>query len=444
MPSSTLAYHDYIVLVALLDESHSFRIRTRDQKLFREVSTRFTTACCNYRHSLEANCNSYARVAAHLPADVQPDKTLYNPISYTTFGRSDYAAIVLLDAFNPALAITMDVRSPIESISVGFCPQIDKLSLSDDERRWFTTFPALMYKGAPAGHDPGRTVHEPKKAQDDGHRYYVPAKHPFQRTTPLVALTSFRLNGPAFLGEGLALSRAIYRAIARRINDTLAAMRKHYSHRRGDPTVLVAPHDIDSFRCCLIEPQGADDVLLFMACTNYSVPATVITALRALLLVDVLSADDAILRRLEKYIARDAIFGLCKNAKGWEPDLLKIASLWESAHPSRPTPEVNAAKLAELLPGNHLFARSVTTLGATFDAFDSPAPYAGINGFIEPIVNLDISSGHDAEVQRNFFEAIRGFLAAQDRNLLSVPLGLYAGCSHMAVGAHERSFAPPI
>jgi hypothetical protein len=423
-----LRYYDYLVLVALLDESHIFRVCSENASIFDEVNTRFVRACHRYYDQLQRNCDDYYNVAPLKPKHRKPNPILYNPFCYMTFGRTDYAGLVLLDDFDPLLAITMDVRSPVESVSLGMCPRPDSLDLTAPEMEWIVSLDALLSK-------------ESQEATDApaGSSHTTMVYHSFQTAAPLVAITSFKVNGPAILGAGIAFQQAIYRAMARQINITLRAMQESSANRSSAGFPLMTQEDIAAFRYCIIEPQGSDDVLLFMPCTNYSVAVAVICALRELTILDLCRVDTSLLHRIDCSSVGGSILGLCKLA-GWFPDTEAMQRAW---HPVAPEAGELDRRLVTALAGNHVFERTVTTLGASETAFLHPSDAARISGFMAPTLNIDISCGHLGQVEETLFRFVRDLASDLSGEELAVPLGLYTSSGHFAIGSHDSVFQPP-
>src|SRR5687768_10251060 len=134
MANDALVYRDYLALVALLDEAESFRVRRKQEVVFEGLKRRFLQSCAHYRSRLQTHCEAYARSNGLPAAEAALAPELYNPICYMTFGRTDFAAIVLVDDLDPVVTITTDIKSPLESVIVGLVPDLDSLALPDRAR----------------------------------------------------------------------------------------------------------------------------------------------------------------------------------------------------------------------------------------------------------------------------------------------------------------------
>ncbi|HEX3151202.1 MAG TPA: hypothetical protein VHR66_24200 [Gemmataceae bacterium] len=356
--NTRIEYCGYMALVCSFDDSAWIRMGRTSDTWVRE---QFATACQDYRGLIENHRQTWCRTNGNDPEkDHQFKPYLYNPACFLTFGHTDSVGLVLIDDIDAMMDMTAAPRSPVEQIQLAYCPTVQSLGLRNNP---YFREPAELFTGSAQQilGCPGR---------------FLPDTHSVQQKAPLFMSTRLKLNGIGMLGEGLLIQAAAYRAIATRITETIHTLRSAAGCAAPGGVSLYSEADLspDHLWIVFLDPQGAEELSIWMFCRNYSVGVALLTALRCLTFEDALSKDDLARTMLEKAGTHAAIAAGCADP-----------------------PFRTSASLSELMD-NHLLSKTYTTLGVSYEAFGDP-DLAICNGYLLAYPTLDINPGHlsDAE-----------------------------------------------
>jgi hypothetical protein len=375
-------YHDQLALLAFLNESQAITIgEVLHNELHATVTGRFAEACSKYRTELEQHRREFAESQdANCPEPTQPGRAdpgagfepyLYAPAFFYGFGHSDCIAITLIDDFDALYGISTRTGTPIEQLSLAFCPDLDSLELTSDCRAHLIDLQSLL------------SARNIAAKSSNGATYCD-----FEVASPLLVITRYTVGGLAVLGHGLSLQRALFRAMATRIHETLSAVRRRAQSLSSDLLRLQPDwegpmgDDIDSFRCAFLDTQGATDVATVMFCTNFTTAASVVAALRQLTIGDLINADDNTnpAESLSTLLSRDPLH---KRIAEWAAQL-GIGGI-------KPQNQICA--------DNHVIASTYTNLGVCTHLVEQLEPGNTVsnvccNGYVEAAVNMKVNPGH--------------------------------------------------
>lgn len=444
IPLSNIAYHDQVAMLTFLEESPAVRLTQRPgrgkgrhpersvHRLHMQVSRDFTTACCKYRANIERNRQAFNQLnrAQRGPSgwtEAPPlAPYLYNPATWVAFGRADAFAIVLLDDVDPMISIMADIKSPIDQATLAFCPKMASLAIPrprSDIPCPFCDLNELFDGPLPRPEQPPhRRPRQRQAARADQPAateqvVYAPSSHSFQRKTPLLAITRFKLGGLAVLGQGLLLQQAIFRAMGRTINEVLVRFWEKLQAKDQQVQALeITTADLQDVRCVFLDGQGSEDIVTLVACNNYSVAISMVTSLRCLTFQDVFAMDPWLpqlldngeinLHRAILHISQQA----SRNRKGIEPGLRGLQD-------------------------NHIFSASYSTLAVAYEAFQDPS--AACRGYAEVYAHLDANPGHLGDIERVLPDVYQELVQARQKTPLSTSLGNFATFHRFMVGRHD-------
>jgi len=366
-----LRYHDYLALVAFLDDSEFCRVgNTLGDRFCDTVGDHFTHECCRYRDGLLRDAQDYFR-GEGLGEKAGLASYLYNPACFVAFGFTDALGITLIDDFDALLSITSSFESTADEVSIAFCPVTESLGLPISETKYLRELHELFSSSSPARTSPSGT--------------YEIATHDFELETPLISVTRFKVMGTLLLGQGLLVQRALFRAMARKITQSLDAL-KAYQPRKGDKRLFDAPAERD-FWFAFADTQGSSEVALIVGCRNFTIAAYVVDQLMSLALDDLYVTEPELVKRSAEFplLSRVASFGSAQSVKSQRV----------------------SKNAGGTLPHNHVFANGYTTLCVSREEYKT-AEKDGSNcsGYVIAHASLDINPGHlhsaEADILRSF------------------------------------------
>lgn len=280
--SASIAYNDYVALLCSMEDAGWTwrRPAVGDDTAVPPVRNHqdFARNCYDYGHSVEAHCRSFKAANNDAVPDALP-RHLYNPASFFVLGHPDDLAIVLLDDFDPVHHLTTSVSQTLEDVSLGFCPRLGDLVLGGDTSAFCELHDLLDPEQNRCGQD-GDPKEIRARVGDS-----APWVHRFQRVTPLLTFTKYKMDALASLGEGLLVQQAMFKAMAKMVQATLELLRK------SPTSPLIRPEHVNTARCCFLDMQGTEEIATLMFTQNFSVALTLVGALRSLTFGDVFEAD---------------------------------------------------------------------------------------------------------------------------------------------------------
>lgn len=354
---SDIAYNDYVAVLGYMDAEWTRAEGT--YKPFRRGCDDFISACLKYRSGIKDNYAAFCK-ANHINQQKPLDSYLYNSACYIPFGHADGLIITLLDDFDPVHHITSQLKTTLEEVCLAFCPTLQSIGVCND-KDIFRELHTLL------NDNPANPECAGESCPSDSDK-----EHKFQKETPLLVFTKYRIDGLALLGEGLLFQQALFKAMAKKINDIITLLGKQFTNENAAKT-LILPKDVETFKCSFLDLQGAEEIGTLMFCRNYSVAMTVIAALRMLTYNDVFQED----KRIE-----DAL----SNSKT-HLSIIKIVLN------KQPLPEdVNEIK------NNHVFRWTCSSLAVSPQILISKN-HTNCNGYLEALVDCPISPGHHSDVE---------------------------------------------
>ena len=353
----------------------------------------------NYHNFLKAN-NSLKNAGSNRfkkRKNKYLDHSLFNPINFYTFGHADELGIVLLDDFHPVYHIPAQIRTIVEDVCLAFCPSLSSLKLSDiNFDKWnlkkltLDSEKAEIYKFLNVFSElhtfdlkiPPISIRQKNKFDD-----YALNDHPFQKQTPLLAFTKYKINTLAILGHGLLSQHALYRAIAAKIMMTLALLGKYIKPKNNSTSdnnfnLFINPSQIQNIKIVFLDLQGTEEIGTLIFCENYSIAISLVAAINSLTFDDILKVDYQ--AHLEKVMDRTLA------------DQLNFR-IDQEVHDTKIS--LNNARLEK----NHVIRWAHTSLAIAPQAFFNPE-VSKCNGLVEGISEVQVSSGHLNKVIKNIDE----------------------------------------
>jgi len=423
--SSPLRYHNYLALIAYLDDSYSTQMgHTEGYALFERISRDFTTECWKFRNNVDRNRRDYLE-ANSCPEDTnQLADWLYNPACFLSFGQTDSTAIVLLDDFTPMFEITMDLRSPVEQLTLAMCPDITSLDLDDSVSKYLVAPHDLFaHPGAAEVLHPVQTPNAPKS--------WSPREHPFQSRYPLLIATKYKLGALSLLGEGLLLQRAIFTAFAKKIAHVVERLAAECCPPTWRDDV-IRPCDVQCneqtgeppIQCALLDTQGSAEIGTLIFCRNYSVGMAIVRSLRAISFRFVLDC----MPQLRRLPSLTTLHG-------------SMSSVLSRKSPSR---EIAAAPpTTELLEDNHILCGTYTTLAVAYSSFLEPRESLA-GGYLTFNAHVAVNPGHFIDVERGLDRGIDLLSKVYGDNLPWVTsIGRKDAYSTFLAGRYDMEYVPP-
>lgn len=372
---SGLKYHGRAVLIAHIDAERFFLNNSTGDCLssFTEPNKLFTKKCLEYRRRFRRLIEDVAESSSSVSGLMEEDIAhyLYNPVCFTAFGDNDNIAIVGIDELEAGADLSsLLIEVPVRQTCLAFCPELSSLGLK--AKKYGDIFCELedVYKDSDIE---SKRLNYPST---------IASCKEFLSKRPLLAVSYFKLNTMAILGPGLMMQEYTYKVMADRIAKTLEELRKNA--KKLKEIIPYEEHDIDSFRCMFLDPQGWSDIATLMFCRNYSVIAAVAVALRSLTMGDLYKIDTLEKIRSNRVGLKEAVkcFGIHKQ----------IA-------------ERGKKKEEEFLIANHVFCSTYTTVGMYEKAFEKETvPEKDedyhYNGLIIADSNLNVCAGHGLDIKR--------------------------------------------
>jgi hypothetical protein len=359
-----VAYHDHLALLCSIDAEWTRRRLMPDEAgdpmECAAIRRSFTEACYQYADGIEDNYQNFLDANAHhsaAPGSADGSTVaghLYRPAFFVPLGHADDLAIVLLDDFAPVHYLVGTTNTTVEDAMLAFCPTLQSMGF-DGKSGSLRDLGQLL-----CGDRPGA----------DG-QVVAPA-HEFQRDTPLLVYTQFKMDGLAALGQGLLFQQTLMKVMARKIEESLQLLRDRIASHEI-PAELMSLEDVDSLRCCFLDLQGADEIGTLMFCRNYSVATTLVVALRSLTFDDAFKADPRLESALQCTQSHRAIIRMSQQLRQ-----------------EKPTGDL------DVLHSNHVFRWTNTTLAVSSRAFHDRAH---CNGYIAATCELQVLPGHEREVE---------------------------------------------
>lgn len=204
-----------------------------------------TKKCCEeYRGDIQNVASDYAKASGTEIGEPLAGY-LYTPKLYLPEGHADCLAAVLVDDYDAVLQLATRCRT-VESMSIGFCPCLDSLNLTN-----------LSFLVSP-------------------HQLWESSRFEDSFNQPVLTLTKFKLDGACSLEYGLLFKRAILRAVANKCADALQALQD----------LAEAPYfskeDVATAKVAFVSLQGQEEIGLFIVSDNATINMAVSSAIRTL------------------------------------------------------------------------------------------------------------------------------------------------------------------
>ena len=366
MHASRIQYHDYLLLLAFMEDREFSRLGDPSNSVLRTViPDSFNKSCREYYKSLETrfrDCRCAQGKSTDGPTFAQH---LYDPQCLVAFGVSDFAGLVLMDDFDPLFSITADLNTSIEQVSLAFCPKTSSLGLEDGDSIYL------------------RDLHD---------CFNRDIASPRWTACPLVAISRLKSNAILSLGLGLRGQRALFRAIAKKVSSTLNVLHEFTKTEKyqdamdkNRPYLAGLPNgDETQFWYSIIDPQGAADTGVIIGCQNYSIAMSVVMAIRGITMEELYDEDETL---------RDAVADYSIHGP-----VLKILD--------------STAK--DALAGNHALTTVYSTLCVNTESYALAEETGGMEsvfGYVNLNTSLDINPGHlpviEKELAQKFFSRTR-------------------------------------
>ncbi len=327
-------------LFATFLQADSNLVITTDRP-FHSLHQQLQKALNDYRSRLEKfSSKTVSNGAECLSSDI------YSCQSYVAFGSADTISFSLLDAFHPFLEVSSHQNIPVEQSFVAFCPVLNSNS-------------------SPQIVSPRKFLHSDEVGD-----------------LPLVAFSKLKISGLATLGLGAVLQNSILKKCAKIINFQLKKLLE-YSEQKPSNQFDIQSVDVAATRVCILLSLGADDLIVIVKTSNYSIATSLIVELRELKIGEVANEinDQCYLTNRQEDF--DFLTRFSK-ARG-KPNHKSIGAL-------------------------DVFVQSHTTLGVSMDSFANDRE--NIRGLVEVRPRVQISPGQLKITEEKILNYLRGYFRA--------------------------------
>ncbi|HET6252370.1 MAG TPA: hypothetical protein VFE47_32080 [Tepidisphaeraceae bacterium] len=344
---SDVQYHPYVLMIACFDEEWSRRASKDPRAELREV-------CFTFKENLNRNYKRFlAAQGQESDSKSKLDNYLFDPICYIPFGHADVMALTLMDDFDPLQHVTANVNSTVEDLALAFCPTLDSLQLGEDSKPFFCDLHTMVSREGIDDSKPPTSWHW---------------EHEFQRNTPLLAFTRYKMDSMGSLGSSLLFQQTILKALAKKTGIVCRALKSPAS---GDPSKsLMCDEDVGSLRIVVLDLQGAEELGTLIFCKNYSAAMCVVSAIRSMTYGDVFEADARFKHVIDNSWTQREVLRL--SIPGFDP---------------------NHDKVSDRISDNHVFRWTNTTLSVSHSAFADPTS-TPCNGLVEALAFIQLAPGH--------------------------------------------------
>lgn len=272
MPAA-LKYEPFLVLLTSHDAQWSLQSYERGGQWyepFLRPAREVENWCRRYRGNINANHRRFCK-ANGKGEGAELARFYYDPIFYLPLGHPDIYSLLLVDDFDPVDAFTAEMTRTLESVSIGFSPDLQSLG---------TPFNPEVIRKPSAIWNPGRVA--------------GPAGLP-----PFAVFCKLKMEGLAAVGLGLPFQIAIWRTMVRRISDVAGALERRFGgEAKAGSSPLIEPEDARNTWCSLLDLQGCEEVGLLVFSTNLSAAFSIIGGVRTLTFNDVFRAEEGLVEKL--------------------------------------------------------------------------------------------------------------------------------------------------
>lgn len=418
-----IEYFPYIAFIAKFDHARALRLQTKEKTQSEPVESLpialnanlFSESCRQLAKELEFAKKRYplpprnsSPPSASTPTESSHWESLFQPICYATLGHSDDIGIVLLDNLAAVTRLTA-LGHAMEDSDVAFCPNVERIRrparLLQDLEESLKDHPRLAAKLRQQPHWPFVSLHEliGSRSENDAatpnwsNAAAFPAK---LSASPLCVVADFKTNILSSLPHGVPLQRTLYATIVHAIQKLCLGLLTQVDDANIRP--LITREDVEQFQCVLLESQGAEDLVLLMFGSNYALADMLVASLRNLTLADLAAVAPKTMSNLfrESRIHRQIIENSRRTAAN--PDRTSPAAERNSASElSVERPDDEASRIL----GNHVFMQSYSTLCFAHHLVTSEN-VVGVRGVCEASMSLDLSPGHEFEIETLVKEAL--------------------------------------
>jgi len=387
--SSDISYHDYILLISLLDSGLEEKIPPKKfykGRLCLKASSQFKKLCYEYFRGLRGGFNDYNKYNSKFAIDGKKesayfDNYLYNPICNISFGHTQDLILTLIDDFTPLESLTSDIQTAVIKTSIGFCPKIQSLNLD-------SLYAEILDKGDSESYlkdifcdihtlIDDKNILEKSKSNENGDLKFDPIIHSFQNQMPLVSFTKFKINSIATIGNGLFFQNRIYSTMAKRLLLSVKEIKREIS--QGKFKNLIKNEDFNTLKCSFFDIQGTEEIGLLIFTSNYSLSTSIIAALKTLTFRD--------LGTLEEEKLKDEKYHYLFETDPLLKELFKINA------------DDKKNKGKQQYYASHLFNKTYSILAFSHNTYIKPEK-TFINGYTEATCQFEILPGHNIEVEK--------------------------------------------
>lgn len=456
---SDICYEDYLCAICSLDAEWSREglVPVRDAFLpFRFALDQFTTLCWTYGRRVAEN---HGRFLESRPRPRTPDHSaaaqmseplatyLFNPACYWPFGHADAFAFLLLDDWDPVHHITAASANPIEDATIGLCPKVESL-------------------GVPIGRELFCGLHEILDASPAGHvgasaasicGSFRPASLAAHADMPLLLFTRLKLDGLGTVGPGLLFQQAVLRACAQEITRVHGLLMRLADE--GDPAVgaLMTRPQVSATRCAFMDLFGSTELGLLIFCTNFSVAASLVAAMRAVTYRHLFQVDDAVGGKLRtcldrSIVHRQIVAHACRRL-GQDRRAARTSEQIEHNHVFRWTNSVASIAWDTFLPPERLREGGESAAAVPETRAVSAGRLDNCGGYVRARSDFLLAPGHRIDAERKAAVAaarVEPHLRTMDRSryreylIGAGDLPVYHGYEwELADGASASQCSPP-
>jgi hypothetical protein len=320
----------------------------------------FAINCYRFGSHVVRNCERFHRANSSTRPDPLSEH-LFNPVHFYGLCGLDDLILVLVDDLDAVQQVLTEATGKLGDVSVGFCPTLEsfwsggtagplcevKELIDPDRRRW--------------------NDKTPMREMAAQLRLETPVPHRKQLEKPLLVFTKYKMYGLASIGQGLLVQQAMFKAMAKKVDETVRML------RGSSLRPIIEPAHLDAVSCSFLDLTGAEEIGTLIMTRNYSVAMSLVLGMKSLTFEDLFGVEPTLRDLLTDCpVHRTIITQLMGTAAG--------------------------TNVAKLLRSSHIFQWTHSSLAVSPHLLLN-GDFARCDGYVEAATQLQVAPGHHASAE---------------------------------------------